>query len=156
MKAEAINIVLKSNNGPGFDFVEIEDDKGRSMAFVGWSCDDGFYRIPIKPGHFAAQQPETYASQAMIDVIAMRIRQIEKHKFDRHHDDSYLGASLAVAAACFLFPPFWKLHKWAVPTVFPWPAAFWKFASPREACIKGISLALAYVESLDRKAANKR
>ncbi len=95
----------------------------------------------------AAQQ-----TQAAIDVLAERQRQISAEGWTPEHDDEHDKGVMAAAAACY------ALHTEPVGNVrdylkfWPFDASWWKPGERRRNLIKAGALILAEIERLDRAA----
>lgn len=101
-----------------------------------------------------AQQQERAGSQAALDVLAERQRQISAEGWTPEHDDSHLDGQMASAAACYAMraagwrgPRDGPLHQW------PWDAEWWKPKDVRSNLVRAGALILAEIERLDRAAA---
>ena len=93
-------------------------------------------------------------TQAAIDVLAERQRQISAEGWTPEHDDEHSNGEMGEAAACYAasarLPAI--LKKRAAPAYWPWDATWWKPSSPRRDLIKAGALILAEIERLDRAA----
>lgn len=90
-------------------------------------------------------------SQAAVDVLAERRRQMDVEGWTHEHDDGHSKGALGAAAACYVlhgtsrnpfkpdFFPFW-----------PWAKRWWKPKSYRENLVRAGALILAEIERLDR------
>lgn len=87
---------------------------------------------------------EKQLSQAAIDVLAERLRQIEDEGRTPETDDLYLSATLAKAAACYAIGDC-NMHG-----LWPWGASAWKPTAQRGNLVKAGALILAEIERLDR------
>ena len=102
-------------------------------------------------------KPERAAqpTQAAIDVLAERQRQISAEGWTPEHDDEHEGGELSQAAACY------ALHSAPVGNArdylrfWPWDARGWKPKDSRSDLIKAGALILAEIERLDRAASPK-
>lgn len=92
----------------------------------------------------------TELSQAAIDVLAERKRQVEFEGWTAEHDDEHTKGEMARAAACYAIPrTTWHaadILKW----LWPWSGSWWKPADPRRNLVKAGALILAEIERLDR------
>src|SRR5690606_5643065 len=98
-------------------------------------------------------QAGALGSQAAADVLAERLRQVEKEGWDAEHDDAHTGGSLAMAGACYAslaaaaantkisnqpayqtMPPSWH---------WPWDRKWWKPKNPRRDLVRAAALILA-------------
>jgi len=82
-------------------------------------------------------------SKAVTDVLAERVRQVEKEGFTPAHDDQYQEYELAFAAGCYAMGV--RLHG-----AWPWSSSWWKPSSRRRNLIKAAALLLAEIERVDR------
>lgn len=87
-------------------------------------------------------------TQAVLDVLAERRRQVEAEGWTPEHDGLHSTQELAFAAACYATadagdPP---------PAVWPWHLSWWKPADRRRNLEKAGALILAEIERLDRMA----
>lgn len=101
-------------------------------------------------------------TQAAIDALAERQRQIEVKGWTTEHDDQYVNNQLAAAASCYashVVGRSWIYDGDAEnyrgePTPENWPLdwdeEWWKPSDPRRDRVKAIALLLADVERLDR------
>lgn len=87
-------------------------------------------------------------TQAALDVLAERRRQVEAEGWTPEHDDKYPGGQLACAAIAYLMV---GVNPNGARLWWPWDAKFWK-PSPdtRRNLIKAGALLLADIEWLDR------
>lgn len=91
-------------------------------------------------------------SQAILDVIAERKRQIEVEEFTPDHDDeehqigelAAAGACYAANAADFVWIGGWPGEVW------PWLRGWWKPSTKRRDLVKAAALIIAEIERLDR------
>lgn len=101
----------------------------------------------------------SYNSKACEDVIAERVRQVQKEGWTEDHDDQHDRGELAKAGACYaLFsagankeieidgPGSYRVpaHHW------PWDPEWWKPSDRRRNLVKAGALILAEIERLDR------
>lgn len=93
-------------------------------------------------------------SDATLDVILERHRQIREEGWSPEHDDTHELGELAMAATCYAemsvchyaFPDqFDILNRW------PWSHEWWKPETPRRDLVRAAALLLAEIERLDRK-----
>ncbi len=99
----------------------------------------------------------TRPSQAVLDVLAERQRQIEAEGFTLENDEAYQARDLAWAAACYayhaaLWPSDRMITTTKPPSWWPWAASWWKPTTPRRELVKAGALILAEIERLDRQA----
>lgn len=105
----------------------------------------------------------TALTQAVIDVLAERQRQVEAEGWTPEHDDEHdpgtlaaAGCSYALAAADSLHPQSQgdgRYHK-VKPPMWPWRKPWWKPGPARRMLVKAAALLLAEIERGDRAAAH--
>lgn len=92
-------------------------------------------------------------TQAELDVLAERKRQIEVEGYDASHDDMATKGQIAGAAACYAI---YGVDHWAAKQaaghLWPWDIEYWKPTSRRKDLVKAAALLLAEIERLDRTA----
>jgi ParB-like chromosome segregation protein Spo0J len=88
---------------------------------------------------------------AIDDAIAERERQINVEGWTPAHDDKHANGELVDAAVYYLSAA--RSGAFELPAGWPLPAEWWKPSSARRNLIKGIALALAELERMDRGAA---
>ncbi len=104
-----------------------------------------------------------HLSQAAIDVLAERRRQVEVEGWSAEHDDTHSRGEMASAAACYATGlDLWTGYKQAdrkgqatlisAERVWPW-SGWWKPTDRRRNLVKAGALILAEIERLDRAAA---
>lgn len=97
-------------------------------------------------------QPADALTQAALDVLAERRRQVEVEGWTPERDDQYVHGDMASAAGCYAMYTLAFLkgdphHTW------PWDKAWWKPSpDPRRNRVKACALLLAEIERLDRAA----
>ena len=96
----------------------------------------------------AAERKLEQSSQALLDVIAERRRQMEVEGWSPAHDDEHTDKSLADAAACYLLYESPEL----VPKRWPWDPTWWKPKDYRRNCVRAAALVIAEIERVDRAA----
>ncbi len=87
-------------------------------------------------------------SQAAIDVLDERARQISVEGWTPNHDDNFINRELPRAAACYTQ----FAHNEKPPAWWPWDLSWWKPTTPRRNLVKAGALILAEIERLDRAA----
>ena len=104
----------------------------------------------------AAPPLHAWSSQAALDVLAERRRQIEVEGWTPEHDDAHRTGGMAVAAACYAA---WTLPSRpaseVVHTLWPWTGWAHTWFKPKETrhnLIRAAALLLAEIERLDRAA----
>lgn len=101
----------------------------------------------------------TPMSQAALDVLAERRRQISAEGWTSEHDDQHEPGMLSAAAASYALYASSSLASELVnskrcPAIWPWAPEWWKPADPRRNLVKAAAIILAEIERLDRAAAN--
>jgi hypothetical protein len=98
-------------------------------------------------------------SQASLDVLAERRRQIEAEGWTPEHDDTHDAAELALAAGAYCqsaAKPTIYARKpgsaFTIPMCWPswWDRVWWQPKSPRADLVRAGALILAEIERLDR------
>jgi hypothetical protein len=86
-------------------------------------------------------------SQAALDVLAERRRQIEAEGWTPEHDDRHDNGEMARAAACYATAStdgYSDVVKW------PWSGEWWKPKDRRRNLVRAAALLLAEIERVDR------
>jgi hypothetical protein len=102
-------------------------------------------------------------SEAALDVIEERERQIKVEGWSDAHDDAHDDGSLSQAAACYaMHAGFQTGHlspagDWypSPPKDWPWDRKWWKPTNTRRDLVKAGALIIAELERIDRAAARK-
>lgn len=97
----------------------------------------------------ATQAPAVAHSQAALDVLAERQRQISAEGWTPEHDDQHADGSLALAAGCYALhhdDPGLK----GAPAWWPWHASWWKPKDSYRNLVKAGALIVAELERLRR------
>lgn len=91
-------------------------------------------------------------SDAAIDVLAERRRQVEGEGWTVEHDDAHEPGTLAVAGACYAHAAFDSrlLNILRKPRHWPWQRSWWKPGDPRRMLVKAAALIIAEIERGDR------
>ena len=93
-------------------------------------------------------------TQAVLDVLAERRRQVEAEGWTPEHDDEHGAGEMAAAAACY------GLNAAGcgceVARNWPWDGSWWKPTTSRRDLVKAGALILAEIERLDRLVAKKQ
>lgn len=97
---------------------------------------------------FTLNQPPT--TQAIVDVIAERRRQIEKEGYTPEKDDSYLNNELIRAALCYLWAVINSTKAFPAGQ-WPWDVEHWKPKPNRRMLVIAAALTLAEIERCDRE-----
>ena len=105
-------------------------------------------------------------TQAVVDVLAERRRQIEVEGWTPEHDDAHAEGDLAAAAACYALAStqygptpasaYDRERERYITETWPWAAAWWKPRGQRRDLVKAAALALAEIERIDRAALNTK
>lgn len=93
-------------------------------------------------------------TQAVLDVLAERRRQVEAEGWTPSHDDEHEGCELAMAAACYAGNAggYSWIDGWPGENLWPWSSDHWKPSTARRDLVKAGALILAEIERLDRMA----
>lgn len=120
------------------------------MSLEAWGDelpDEGVFDAAIDAGWI---DPDDL-SQAALDVLAERDRQINSEGFAREHDDAHIGGELACAAACYVINAAEGYGSTALaPLNWPWHLSWWKPEDPRRDLVKAAALIIAEIERRDR------
>jgi len=147
------------------DKVPISREAARDPAVY----DEAIDRAMRERGCEGLPRPEGISrgpTQAVLDVLAERRRQIEAEGWTPEHDDAqHTAGELAGAAACYarhvnarawvIDTPFDTYTTEVAPNEWPWEDWWWKPSTPRRDLVKAAALILAEIERLDRMAAAK-
>lgn len=97
----------------------------------------------------------SFMSQATVDVIAERRRQISAEGWTPEHDDAHRTGQIACAGGLYAqhaFAPLELMKLVPPPLEWPWHPSWWKPTEPRRMLVKAGALILAEIERLDRAA----
>lgn len=94
----------------------------------------------------------TEMTQAALDILEERRRQVETEGWTPEHDDEHSKGEMAAAAACYALNASVPMPK-LMPSYWPWATEWWKPTNPRRDLVKSAALLLAEIERLDRAAA---
>lgn len=140
------------------DGVRISHEAARDPA----AYDDAIDRAMRERGCGSLPAPKGISrgpTQAVLDVLAERRRQIEAEGRTTQHDDANPAGAMSVAAVCYalgagnaLVLAVGDTSTCPAPEVFPWDDAWWKPTTPRRDLVKAAALILAEIERLDRMA----
>lgn len=114
--------------------------------------DDDYEVEPVSIRTAPQAQPADALTQAALDVLAERRRQVEGEGWTPERDDQYVHGDMASAAGCYAmftqaYPKGDPHHSW------PWDKAWWKPSKDaRRNRVKACALLLAEIERLDRAA----
>ena len=89
-------------------------------------------------------------AQAIYDLLAERLRQVDDEGWSPEHDDQHTFGELAAAAACYCHPEPCMDDTRGVPFSWPWDREWWKPTDRRRDLVKAGALILAEIERLDR------
>jgi hypothetical protein len=92
----------------------------------------------------------TWFSQAALDVLAERQRQISAEGWDAAHDNEHWDGSMAQAAACYALGNDGVSGKREFVSLWPWDRSDWKPKDDRRNLVRAAALILAEIERLDR------
>lgn len=92
------------------------------------------------------------ASQAALDVLFERQRQVTAEGWAPEHDDEHVEGQIADAAACYALFSSDQGH--STPAHWPWSPDWWKQSGARRDLVKAGALILAEIERIDRASAN--
>lgn len=84
-----------------------------------------------------------WSSQAALDVVAERRRQIEVEGFDLLHDQQYVRGELLDGAVCYMS----QIDK--APPLWPFPLSAWKPKDKRSNLVRAAALLVAEIERMD-------
>ena len=93
-------------------------------------------------------------TQAALDVLAERCRQVEAEGWTPEHDDTHSHGEMAAAAACYAFTGAQSPHE-ITNRIWPWSFDWWKPVDNRRNLVKAGALIIAEIERLDRAAIAK-
>lgn len=97
-------------------------------------------------------------SQAALDILYERARQITVEGYCPEYDDRYVNGELAGAASAYALSAAAAIRIGqdapiqSPPPFFPWEEKHWKPTTPRRDLVKAAALILAELERLDRAA----
>ena len=98
----------------------------------------------------AAPPLHAWSSQAALDVLTERRRQIEAEGWTPEHDDAHSSGDLMQAAICYAMGA--TFVSGATLDLWPWDRAWWKPKDKRSNIVRAAALLLAEIERLDRAA----
>lgn len=96
---------------------------------------------------------EKLGTQAAIDVLAERARQVSQEGWTPEHDDKHNECEMAAAAATYALCTDPGQLKLCGVIVWRWPMHWWKPTTYRRNLVKAAALLLAEIERIDRRAA---
>lgn len=97
----------------------------------------------------------TAPTDAAMDVLAERQRQIKAEGWTPEHDDDHGNGDLARAAGCYALYSARYYPPGNPPGVWPWAPEWWKPTERRRNLVKSAALVLAEIERIDRAAARE-
>jgi hypothetical protein len=103
-------------------------------------------------------------SNAALDVLRERARQVSGEGWDAAHDDAHTLGELALAAACYAINPTSVLARrepapyrlresWHGWLRWPWAVTWWKPRDRRSNLVRAAALLIAEIERVDRESA---
>ena len=92
-------------------------------------------------------------TNAVVDVLAERQRQISVEGWTPESDDRHVDGAMASAAACYALATDEHRLSFKHLNLWPWSLTWWKPNGRRRNLIKAGALILAEIERLDRAAA---
>ncbi|WP_193391785.1 hypothetical protein [Trabulsiella odontotermitis] len=95
------------------------------------------------------------SSQAAVDVLAERQRQILSEGWTPEHDDEHGRGEMAMAAVCYINETGTVNRNGGKPWGWPWDASWWKPNTRRRNLVKAGALILAEIERGDRAFAGR-
>ena len=104
---------------------------------------------PVKLRKFTIKA-EGAMAQAIYDLLAERVRQVDYEGWSPEYDDQHTLGELAAAAACYCHPEPCMDETKGVPFSWPWQRRWWKPSDRRRDLVKAGALILAEIERLDR------
>lgn len=105
------------------------------------------------PGHSAVTLINP--SQASLDVLTERQRQLTDEGWTPEHDDQHNDGEIAGAAATYALSAADYIASVPFHRTWPWQNHWWKPTTPRRDLVKAGALILAEIERLDRLAAHQ-
>lgn len=94
-------------------------------------------------------------SDAAVDVLSERWRQISGEGWTPEHDDEHDQGEMALAAASYIQSAFYLPPDYTAqpsPDNWPWSRSWWKPKSRRRDLVRAAALIIAEIERLDRAA----
>jgi hypothetical protein len=155
--AEQVNALLAERDADKKRIAELELEKETMTAAELAMRDDMRHaRSLLKSGKL---------SQAAVDLLSERRRQVTVEGWTPEHDDQHRNNDLAFAASCYAFhagAASWDMEddgmpydSHPAPKIWPWEPEWWKPKSPRSDLVRAAALILAEIERLDRAAGIK-
>ncbi|KGA43628.1 hypothetical protein KU75_00180 [Pectobacterium odoriferum] len=96
-------------------------------------------------------------SDAILNVINERQRQINAEGWTPKHDDKHTDGALALAASCYAYVAAiqspgggMSYEEWPKLKFWPWGEEWWKPTDPRRDLVKAAALIIAEIERIDR------
>jgi Lar family restriction alleviation protein len=149
--------IAASRAQPALGLQDVAAALARAKAFPGWA------RLPQPltadidaAAHILARivldsRVLPAPTQAALDVLAERRRQVEAEGWTPERDDDYADGQLSMAAACYAQQG--DSPNYGPPEDWPWNREWWKPSNDRRNLVKAGALILADIERLDRAAA---
>jgi hypothetical protein len=134
------------------------DDCDVSPAVSGASIDElaeAWNRRAAPPG---AEAPGPDVREALAEIAAERLRQMQAEGWSAEHDDEHIDGELAQAAASYALAAAGsnaERQRWSrgyAPTFWPFTLKWWKPKDRRRDLIRAAALIVAEIERLDRAA----
>lgn len=129
-----------------------EDEEGRYVDYADYAESERYGRqadITIENLERKVEQFSS-ASQAALDVLFERQRQVTGEGWTPEHDDEHKDGQLAEAAACYAMLA--DSQGFSTPAHWPWSPDWWKQSGARRDLVKAGALILAEIERIDRAA----
>ncbi|MCJ9696913.1 hypothetical protein MOV76_35715 [Rhizobium sp. PRIMUS64] len=98
-------------------------------------------------------KPEEMLSEAMIDVVLERARQVSGEGFSLAKDDAYRDDELVRAGVSYAMQAMAPLMHGSVPPepLWPWNRGWWKPKGRRRDLVRAAALLIAEIERIDRQ-----
>lgn len=98
-------------------------------------------------------------SQATLDVLAERARQVGVEGWTPAHDDKHDRGELPCAAAAYAAASIPNAGPYPIKVAYdrywPWHRSWWKPTTPRRNLVKAAALIIAEIERIDRESARE-
>lgn len=91
-------------------------------------------------------------TQAVIDVVRERVRQVKEEGWTPEHDDKHNDYELSRAASAYALRAAHDYRADYVREIWPWSREWWKPNGRRGSLVKAGALILAEIERIDRAA----
>jgi len=101
-------------------FVEVEDDKGKSINFGEWiKRTDGHWALRIKRDSLGV-------TEGVLRIAEERGRQVIDEGWTSEHDDAHTPGVLAIAGATYALNSTSMALQGNPPNLWPWAKSWWK------------------------------